>query len=48
MQSGGALMQVVAERDGERFQEVTVTEIAFDRTIPEERFSLEPPRSDSI
>lgn len=44
----GLLLEVVALRDGEPFQKITTAQIAFDRPIPEERFTFEPPPGEEI
>jgi hypothetical protein len=44
----GVLLEVVASRDGEPFNEVTTVAIAFDRPISEERFTFEPPVGEEI
>ena len=44
----GVLLEVVALRDGEPFQRITTVEIAFDRLIPEERFTFEAPAGEEI
>ncbi len=44
----GILLEVVASSDGEPFQKVTTVAIAFDRPIPEVRFTFEPPEGEEI
>jgi len=44
----GVLLEVLATRDGDPFNKVTTVAIAFDRVIPEERFTFEPPPGEEI
>lgn len=44
----GVLLEVVALRDGEPFQRITIVGVEFDHQISEERFRFQPPAGEEI